>query len=110
MARATRLSWSDSCCPGGHRRRRRRCRPSYLVQHTDDYTTPHFSVQGSIIEHTLPTIHDVIDQKTSNLPCMENYSTFSHIRQEALYMSASGAVTLHLIELVIYITYLYNNC
>ena len=79
--------------PGGHRRRRR-CRPS---QYTDDYTTPHFSIQGSIIEHTLPTINDVIDQKTSNLPCMENYSAFSHLRQEALYVIAPGAVTLHLI-------------
>ena len=75
MVRATRiLSWYDSYCPGGHGR----CRRSHLVQHTDDYTTPHFTIQGSIIEHTLPTILGVIDQKTYNLPCMENYSAFSN--------------------------------
>ena len=76
------LSWYDSYCSGGHRDRRHCCRPSYLVQHTDDYTTPHFSIQGSIIEHTLPTINNVIDQKISNLPCIENYSAFSHLCQK----------------------------
>ena len=96
MVRATRiLSWYDTYCPGGHRRGR--CRPSHLVQSADDYTTPHFSIQGSIIEHTLLTINDVIDQKTSNLPCMENYSAFIHLHQEALYVIAPGTVTLHLI-------------